>query len=151
MKTRILVIEDNPGDVELIRMALEAAGMDCDLHVIDEGEGAMAFVQRQPASADRLPDLVVLDLNLPKHSGIEILEALRGNQAFAAVPVTVLSSSSSRRDRAKIEDFKIAMYITKPPDLEEFMKIGPTLKTLVHSAPADSANSVSETSSPELF
>ena len=101
-KTRILVIEDNPGDVELIRMALEFAGVDCDLQVIDEGEGAMAYVQQPRNHAgERVPDLVLLDLNLPKHSGLEILEAIRGNQAYAAVPVTVLSSSSSRRDRGK--------------------------------------------------
>jgi len=136
-KIRILVIEDNPGDVELIRMALESAGVDCDLQVIDEGEGAMAYVQQPRQNAgERVPDLVLLDLNLPKHSGLEILEAIRGNQAFAAVPVTVLSSSSSRRDRAKIEDFKVAMYITKPPDLEEFLKIGPTLKDLLASGKA---------------
>jgi two-component system response regulator len=139
---RILIIEDNPGDVELIRMALEFAGIDCEVKVIDEGEGAMAYVQGQRNSAaERLPDLVLLDLNLPKHGGLEILEAMRGNQAFARVPVTVLSSSSSRRDRAKIEGFNIAMYITKPPDLEEFLKIGPTLKTLL--------NPVSGTSIPE--
>jgi DNA-binding response OmpR family regulator len=108
------------------------AGVDCDLQVIDEGEGAMAYV-RQPRNSggERVPDLVLLDLNLPKHSGLEILEAIRANQAYASVPVTVLSSSSSRRDRAKIEDFKVAMYITKPPDLEEFLKIGPTLKDLL--------------------
>jgi two-component system response regulator len=136
-KVRVLVIEDNPGDVELIRMALEFAGIDCELQVIDEGEGAMAYVQQQPDSAgERVPDLVLLDLNLPKHSGLEILEAIRANQAFAAVPVTVLSSSSSRRDRAKIEDFHIAMYITKPPDLEEFLKIGPALKDLLVSGKA---------------
>jgi CheY-like chemotaxis protein len=136
-RVRILVIEDNPGDVELIRMALEFADVDCELKVIEEGEGAMAFVQQQQTSAsERLPDLVLLDLNLPKHSGLEILEAIRANQAFASVPVTVLSSSSSRRDRAKIEDFDIAMYITKPPDLEEFLKIGPTLKNLLVSGKA---------------
>jgi two-component system response regulator len=142
VSARILIIEDNPGDVELIRMALEFADIDCEVKVIDEGEGAMAYVQRQRYSdAERLPDLVLLDLNLPKHGGFEILEAMRGNQAFAGVPVTVLSSSSSRRDRAKIEGFNIAMYITKPPDLEEFLKIGPTLKTLL--------NSVSDTSIPD--
>jgi two-component system response regulator len=136
-KSRILVIEDNPGDVELIRMALESAGVDCDLQVIDEGEGAMAYVQQPGKGVGQpVPDLVVLDLNLPKHSGLEILEAIRGNQAYASVPVTVLSSSSSRRDRAKIEDFKVAMYITKPPDLEEFLKIGPTLKDLLASGKA---------------
>ena len=83
---RILVIEDNPGDVELIRMALELAGVDCDLQVIDEGEGAMAYVQQpRNSSGERLPDLVLLDLNLPKHSGLEILEAIRGNPCFPRV------------------------------------------------------------------
>jgi chemotaxis family two-component system response regulator Rcp1 len=131
-KFHILIIEDNPGDVELIRMALERAELDCEMEVIDDGERAMALVQgRQDRAPAHSPDLVLLDLNLPKHSGLEILEAMRANQAFATAPVAVLSSSSSRRDRARIEAFNIELYITKPADLEEFLKIAPILRDLL--------------------
>src|SRR6185312_3511544 len=131
-KVHILLIEDNPGDVALIRMALRNAGLDCDLTVIDEGGDAMAFVQQQGKyGASRAPDLAILDLNLPKNDGLEILAAMRENQAFVEVPVAVLSSSSWPRDRTKLEVFNIARYITKPPDLDEFMRIGLILKELL--------------------
>ena len=131
-KAHILLVEDNPGDVALFRMALRNAGLDCDLTVIDEGGAAMAFVQGQGGREEsRAPDLAVLDLNLPKNDGLEILAAMRGNQAFVEVPVAVLSSSSWSRDRAKLEGYRIARYITKPPDLDEFMSIGLILKELL--------------------
>lgn len=131
-KVHILLIEDNPGDVALIRMALRNAGLDCDLTVIDEGGEAMAFVQQQGKyGASRAPDLAILDLNLPKNDGLEILAAMRGNQPFVEVPVAILSSSSWPRDRTKLEVFNIARYITKPPDLDEFMRIGLILKELL--------------------
>ena len=100
-RARILVIEDNPADVELLRWALEDAGLDCELTVIDDGRDALDFVlQRGKHAASSPPDLAILDWNLPKNDGLEILEGLRGNHAFDGVPVAVLSSSSSPRDRA---------------------------------------------------
>jgi CheY-like chemotaxis protein len=73
-------------------------------------------------------------LNLPRYDGIEILEAMRANRAFADVPVAVLSSSSSPRDRARIEAFHIGRYITKPPNLDEYMRIGLIVKQLLEEA-----------------
>ena len=130
---QILVIEDNPADVELLRWALDAAGVKCELTVIEDGGEALAFVrQRGPYQNTQKPDLTILDLNLPKYDGIEILEAIRASEYFADVPVAVLSSSSSPRDRARMEAFSIGRYITKPPDLDEYLQIGSVVKELLY-------------------
>jgi len=132
VKTQILVIEDNPADVEILRYALDNAKVDCELIVIADGGEALAFFQQRGKFLDNgPPDLAILDLNLPRYDGIELLEAMRANRAFDAVPITVLSSSSSPRDRAKIEAFGITRYITKPPDLEEYMRIGTIVKQIL--------------------
>jgi CheY-like chemotaxis protein len=124
-KARVLVVEDNPADVELLRYALVSAGVDCELTVIDNGGDALAFfAQRGDYANSTPPDLAILDLNLPRYDGIEILEAMRANGKFSNVAVAVLTSSSSPRDRARIEAFHIARYIIKPPDLDEYMRIG---------------------------
>jgi CheY-like chemotaxis protein len=129
---RLLVVEDNPADVELLRYALGSAELACDLTVIDNGGDALAFFQQRGKYADMpAPDLAILDLNLPKYDGIEILEAMRANRAFAQVPVAVMSSSSSPRDRARIEAFHIVRYITKPADLDEYLRIGLIVKQLL--------------------
>jgi chemotaxis family two-component system response regulator Rcp1 len=131
-KAQVLVVEDNPADVELLRYALDSAGVDCDLTVIDNGGDALAFFQQRGRySTSAPPDLTILDLNLPRYDGIEILEAMRANRTFADVPVAVLSSSSSPRERAKLEAFHIGRYITKPPNLDEYMRIGLIVKELL--------------------
>jgi two-component system, chemotaxis family, response regulator Rcp1 len=136
-KTQILVIEDNPADVEILRYALDNAKVDCELIIIADGGEALAFFERSGKSPhDGAPDLAILDLNLPRYDGIELLEAMRANSAFDAVPVAVLSSSSSPRDRAKIEAFGITRYITKPPDLEEYMRIGKIVKQILEETQA---------------
>jgi CheY-like chemotaxis protein len=131
-KPKVLVVEDNPGDVELLRWALRRANLDCDLTVIDDGAEAMAFVQQRGKYAGvTAPDLAILDLNLPKYDGLAILSEMRANIAFAKVPAAVLSASSSPRDREKVEEFHITRFITKPPDLEEFLRIGLAVKELL--------------------
>ena len=132
MKPQVLVVEDNPADVELLRWALDSAAVDCELTVIDDGGEALAFVQqRGKYFASTVPDLAILDLNLPRYDGVEILEAMRASRVFASVPVAVLSSSSSPRDRARMEAFNIGRYITKPPDLDEYLRIGLIVKELL--------------------
>jgi two-component system response regulator len=132
MKPRILLVEDNPGDVELLRLALKTAGFECDLTVLDDGGEAIAMVKGQGKYADVAPpDLAILDLNVPKNDGIEIIESMRASEVFRDTQVVVLSSSSSPRDYARLERFNIARYITKPPDLDEFLNIGSQLKSLM--------------------
>ncbi|HWF10204.1 MAG TPA: response regulator [Bryobacteraceae bacterium] len=131
-KAHVLVVEDNPADVELLRYALGGAGVDCELTVIDNGGDALAFFEQRGVYANSTPpDLAILDLNLPRYDGIEILEAMRASRKFADVAVAVLSSSSSPRERARIEAFHIARYITKPPNLDEYMRIGFVVKEML--------------------
>jgi CheY-like chemotaxis protein len=130
-KIRILLIEDNPTDVELVRYALANAELVCDLTVLEDGAEALDLLRAPVLDVASLPDLIVLDLNLPKHDGVEVLQAMRSTAAFAEVPVAVLSSSSSTRERSRIEQYRISRYITKPPDLDQFLMIGYTLKELV--------------------
>jgi chemotaxis family two-component system response regulator Rcp1 len=129
---RILLIEDNPADVELLRRAFASAKLDCDLTLLEDGAEALAFLRRLETQSDEpSPDLTVLDLNLPKNDGVEVLQAMRASPAFASMPVAVLSSSPFSRERARIEPYRIGRYITKPADLDEFLKIGFILKELL--------------------
>ena len=132
-KTRILVIEDNPADVDLLRRALRDAGMDCELTVIDDGAEALAYVRRE---VQDVPDVAIIDLNLPKHGGLEVLEEIRANRTLAALPVVILSSSSSPRERARIERLRAGRHIVKPPDLEEFLRIGQDVRELLQESRA---------------
>jgi two-component system response regulator len=131
-KARILLIEDNPADVELLRRAFAAADLDCELMLLEDGAEALAFLRRaEGAGSETSPDLTVLDLNLPKIDGIEVLQAMRASNQFAGTPVAVLSSSASSKERSRIENLGITRYITKPADLDEFMNIGVVLKQLL--------------------
>ncbi len=131
-KVRILLIEDNPADVDLLRRAFRSAQLEYELTLLEDGAEALAFVRRlETGGGEPTPDLAVVDLNLPKNDGVEVLEAMRGTSAFADVPVAVLSSAASSRERARIEPYGIGRYITKPPDLDEFLRIGFILKELL--------------------
>ena len=133
-KSHILVVEDNPADVGLLRLALKAAQVECDLTVLEDGAEALAFVRHRQNPGDFVPHLIVLDLNLPKNGGLEVLEAIRANPAFSGMAVAILSSSSSPRERARIEEFGVDRFITKPLDLDGFLGIGAILKTLLGQA-----------------
>ena len=131
-KVRILVVEDNPADVELLRWALECAALDYELTVIGDGTAALEFAQQQGKYADApIPDLALLDLNLPRHSGLEVLQALRANRAFAKMPVAIVSSSTLSRERKNLEPYGVGRFITKPSELDEFLRIGLSVKELL--------------------
>lgn len=132
MKRRILIIEDNPGDVLLFRLALSEAGIDFELSELTDGGAAMAFASgREPV----VPDLVVLDLNLPKASGREILTALRAAPALHSVPVVIWTSSNARSDREDLEQIGVARYLLKPPDLRDVRALGVTIREILNQAP----------------
>ena len=97
---RILLAEDNPGDVLLLREALANSALICELMIADDGQKAIALLQAVAADTGRRPDLIILDVNLPKHNGGEVLAYVRGDAAFAAVPVLMLTSSASPADQA---------------------------------------------------
>lgn len=129
---RILLVEDSDADAYLFRKALEQAGVDVEWTVIDDGAEGIAFARREKQYADSpCPDLVLLDLNLPKNSGMEVLRAMRQSAHLAKVPVVIMSSSASPRDRAEAEQRGIERYLVKPPDLESFFELGAVLKDLL--------------------
>lgn len=141
MGTRILVAEDNPADVYLLKEAFSLQGADVEMIVVGDGEQALEYVQNDGRSGDApIPDLVVLDLNLPKSDGTDVLKCIRESQAYTGVPVVVLTSSDSPRDRKAIESLGASCFITKPSDLDAFLALGRTLMSFAgNRKPAEDA------------
>jgi DNA-binding response OmpR family regulator len=127
----IVLIEDNQPDVFLVRTALEEAGIAFRLEVCSDGDRALDRVVAIRERAVQPPDLLLLDLNLPKRSGSQILQQLRSTSEGRQVPVIVLSSSDSPRDRAQAADFGVRCFFRKPPDLEEFMRLGTLIRKIL--------------------
>jgi CheY-like chemotaxis protein len=128
----ILLAEDNRGDVLLIRRALAQHGIRHELHVVHDGEQAIEFLaQTGLPGGSPLLDLVLLDLNLPKVDGQQILMELRRNPHCAATPVIVVSSSNAASDRARILELGISYHFRKPSDLDEFMRLGAVVQDIL--------------------
>lgn len=129
---RILVIEDNVSDVFLLDRALKKQDLRFELVHLVSGADALAFIRGQGAWADTaVPSLILVDLNLSKYSGEEILREIRGAKHLGGVPVCVWSSSRSRRDEALLKDLGVAQFITKPAGLDQFMEIGRIIRDLL--------------------
>jgi len=128
---RILLAEDNPGDVFLFREALRAHGLTCELIVAEDGEKALTLIEKAGTDGNRgNPDLIVLDINLPKRSGQEVLQSVRGNATFAKVPVVILTSSASPDDRSKATQAGADFYLHKSSNLDDFFQIGKIIEGL---------------------
>jgi CheY-like chemotaxis protein len=122
---QILLAEDNPGDILLVTDALDSHNISYQLHVVRAGDEALAFIDRMGQPGDvTCPDVMLLDLNLPKVDGPEILSKFRKHPQCADTPVIVITSSDASRDRERMAEFGIARYFRKPSDLDEFMKLG---------------------------
>lgn len=120
----ILLVEDNPGDVRLTREALKDAKVLNNLHVAGDGLEAIAFLNKQGAYETAIrPDLILLDLNLPKKDGREVLEEIKVHSSLRRIPVVVLTTSKAEEDILKTYDLHANCYITKPVDLDGFMKV----------------------------
>ena len=129
---RILVIEDNASDVFLLDRALKGQHLRFELIHLPTGNAALAFVHRQGVYAEAaIPNLILVDLNLSKYSGEDVLRGIRSAGHLAGVPVCVWSSSRSRRDEASLKDLGVACFITKPSGLDQFMEIGKILKDML--------------------
>ena len=125
---RILLAEDNPADVYLLREALGPQANEIEICVVSDGEQALDYVTRKGEfGSTQIPDLVVLDLNLPKSDGSDVLRCIRETKEYEGVPVVVLTSSDSPRDRKVIESLGASCFITKPSDLDAFLSLGRTL------------------------
>jgi CheY-like chemotaxis protein len=120
----ILLVEDNPADVRLTQEALKEAKVRNNLHVVEDGVAAMEFLQckGQYANATR-PDLILLDLNLPKKDGREVLEEIKRDSNLKRIPVVVLTTSQAEEDILKTYDLHANCYVTKPVDLDQFITI----------------------------
>lgn len=129
---RIIVIEDNSADVFLLGRALAQQDRPFELTCLVDGEAALAFIRREGAYVDAaIPSLILVDLNLPKCDGEDILREIRHAKHLAGVPVCAWSSSQSRRDRNLLAELGVVRFITKPSGLDQFMEIGKILKDLV--------------------
>ncbi len=129
---RILVVEDNGSDVFLLKRALNKRQLRFDLVHLVNGADALAFVRRQRPFADAAaPDLILVDLNLSKYTGEEIVREIRGATHLGGVPVCVWSSSQSRRDEAIFKELGVCRFITKPSGLDQFMEIGEIIEDLL--------------------
>lgn len=120
----ILLVEDNPGDVLLTQVALQEAKVSNTLHVARDGVEAVAFLLRKSPFQDApRPDLIFLDLNLPRKSGHEVLEFIKSEANLKRIPVVVLTSSKAEEDVVRSYNQYANCYISKPVDLEKFMSI----------------------------
>lgn len=120
----VLLVEDNPGDVLLTREALRESKLAVNLNVVGDGEAALAFLRREPphAQAPR-PDLVVLDLNLPRKDGRQVLAEIKASPTLRCIPVVILTSSLAEEDIIRAYHLNANCYIQKPLDLDQFVKV----------------------------
>ena len=120
----VLLVEDNPGDVRLMREALRNGRSTQKLDAVEDGEEALAYLHRRPpyASAPK-PDLIFLDLNLPKKDGREVLSEIKKDEDLRRIPVVVLTTSEAERDILRVYDLHANCYVKKPSDLDEYIEV----------------------------
>lgn len=120
----VLLVEDNPGDAQLTKIALEEGKMQINLNVVEDGVEALLYLRRiGKYTAAAHPDLVLLDLNLPKKDGREVLEEIKADEALRRIPIVILTTSQSEEDVLKVYNLNANCYIPKPVDFERFVKI----------------------------
>ena len=130
---KILLAEDNSGDVFLVRRALQKHRIEFELHLVEDGEAAMEYFNSFDTRPDPkdCPDLIMLDLNLPRCSGSEVLERIRSSHDCRHVPVIILTSSDSPRDRTKATSLGAVRYFCKPTHLAGFMMLGKVVEDVM--------------------
>jgi CheY-like chemotaxis protein len=120
----ILLVEDDPGDVLLIREAFEFNKVHNNLNVVNDGEQALAYLRKEDEyAAVTRPDLVLLDLNLPRKDGREVLAEVKGDPKLRAIPIVVLTTSEAEEDVLKSYQLHANAYVTKPVDFDRFVSI----------------------------
>ncbi len=120
----ILLVEDNPGDARLAKEALKEAKVRNSLHWVEDGVEAMTFLHRQGKYADApRPDVILLDLNMPRMNGREVLAEIKGDEKLRRIPVVILTVSKAEEDILKSYDLNANCYVTKPLNLDQFMKV----------------------------
>jgi len=125
----ILIVDDNPGDVRLTMEALKDGKVQNRLHTAQDGMEAIAFLRRKGEYADApLPDLILLDLNMPRMNGSQLLAEVKADSALKHIPVIILTGSREIEDIIKTNNLQADRYVTKPIDLEQFIR---TVKSII--------------------
>jgi len=127
----LLLVEDNPADIYLVKEAIQREGLDCQLEVAVDGERALSIIDALDGDASaRCPDLLLLDLNVPRKGGDEVFQRIRQSPRCAGIPVIIITSSDSAADQDRARELGAAAYFRKPSDFQEFMKLGRLLRNL---------------------
>ncbi|MGA2090637.1 MAG: response regulator [Endomicrobiales bacterium] len=120
----ILLVEDNPADIELAKEALSESKLLSTLHTVPDGEAAMYYLHRQGQYKNAVrPDLIILDLNLPKKDGREVLKAIKEDEHLKSIPVVILTMSKDEADMLKVYNLHANCFITKPIDFTQFISV----------------------------
>lgn len=131
---RILLAEDNQGDVFLVREALREHRVEHELHVVRDGLQAERYIERIGQTDDApCPDVLLLDLNLPHRDGHELLQLFRAHPICAKKPVIVVTSSGAERDRKRAAELGATRYFQKPSDVDEFIQLGAVVREVVEA------------------
>jgi CheY-like chemotaxis protein len=125
---RILVVEDNPADVTMIKEALSEHGVTYEMSVLGDGDQALAHLQEL---GENKPDLIIIDLNMPKRDGVEVLLKYRMSVALFSVPMVVLTSSNSPSDQLRTKTLGVGAFLQKPMNLPEFLALGERFKAIL--------------------
>jgi CheY-like chemotaxis protein len=142
----LLLVEDSPADVYLVREAMLHEGLNVDLNVVEDGEKAIEIVNRVDAGGEtRAPELMLLDINVPRRTGNEVLERIRRSPRCARIPVLMISSSDSPAERGRAFALGANGYFRKPSSLSEFMQLGKVVRQL-----RDQSRAVAETVPPMI-
>jgi len=127
----LLLVEDSPADVFLVKEAMKEEGLSCRVAVADDGEKAIRILEEVDAGSGDIPDLLLVDLNVPCQSGTEVLERLRRIPRCARTPVVMMSTSDTPVERKRALDLGATEYFCKPSSLAEFMKLGQLVRRLL--------------------
>jgi DNA-binding response OmpR family regulator len=137
MKVQILLAEDNRADVMLVREALAVHQIEHVVHVLEDGEVALRYISRIGVDPEApCPDVLLLDLNLPKAEGIEILRGFRSNAACASTPVIIVTSSDAVRERERAHELGVSRYFRKPSSLAAFLELGAVVRDVLKESEA---------------
>jgi CheY-like chemotaxis protein len=125
-----LLVEDNPGDVRLTQEALKDSKVRNNLNILGDGISALSFLRREsPYENAPRPDIILLDLNLPRMDGRELLSHIKADPKLKRIPVVVITSSEAEQDILRTYDLHVNCYVTKPVDLDQFIKVVQSIET----------------------
>ena len=128
-KVEVLLVEDNPGDIRLLQEAFKEGEVSSHLNITRDGEQALAYLRREgPYSKSPRPAFILLDLNLPRKDGREVLEAIKQDEALRQIPVVILTTSTNPEDVRRAYDLHANCYVPKPLDIDKLVELGKALE-----------------------